>query len=279
MTPNSDASRAVDLLWIGPTNREFGWLSRELAARCKAMHQAHIHSDNFRTDVQRIVVACENRVSFPDELLATLTKTHADIPIVLAFGEWWEGGRRTSLIQPPAQAFNWHQLYEQWLPWLAGSSTRLLEICTSIYPATELTTQNNRAENARAMVITSRSDLSQSYKLALENQGHQTSCYSFSSLVPLDVDLAAQVVVWDDSCLHGPGSHDSDPAYTEAFVRVAASLCELAPDSKHFFCWNTARWSLLKHFHEHLPSLRFLSKPFTCAALQMALQPEIQSVA
>lgn len=154
--------------------------------------------------VERIVVACVNRLDYPVELIDFLQQTCPEIPLALASDSWWDGRRRTGLPTPGQLSFPWYRWWDGWVDWLEGRSPTLFEAAPTAWPV--LSSQPLAiATTSRGLIVGNCRQTIDAWALIANTAGHTTDCIcwqQFQQQFPTQwTQPLPHWVLWDDTSL------------------------------------------------------------------------------
>lgn len=242
-SPAASAVGALRVLWIesGQHNPDSGlaWLHRrmqEFGAQREitlighgwpsegAQASLHDHqrlTEHINSGVERIVVACVNRLDYPAELIRILQQVCPEVPLAVAYDSWWDGRGRTGLPTPSHLSLAWYRWWDGWVDWLQGSSPALFEVAPASWPV--LSSSSPAAIGSHGIIVGNCRQTTDAWALAASSSGHTAECISwqqFQQQFPARWSHTLPLwVLWDDTCL------DTTPAQTdpEATIELAAS--------------------------------------------------------
>lgn len=161
-------------------------------------------TDRIDCGVERIVVACVNRLDYPVELIDFLQQTCPEIPLALASDSWWDGRRRTGLPTPGQLSLPWYRWWDGWVDWLEGRSPALFEAAPAAWPV--LSSQGAAAATGmRGLIVGNCRQTTAAWALVANTAGHTSECISwqrFQQQFPTQwTRPLPHWVLWDDTCL------------------------------------------------------------------------------
>ncbi|MEM8732905.1 MAG: hypothetical protein AAGG44_01695 [Planctomycetota bacterium] len=118
------------IAWVGPTSGCFDWIRNQIASLGTTLvdfsdwdeaQQQFGGETGTHSPVQRMLVACENRVELPAQL-STGIPIEAEFPIAIVTGDWWQGAALSGNRQFPLPVFAWARWWDSVLPWILGSN-------------------------------------------------------------------------------------------------------------------------------------------------------------
>lgn len=223
MTRNN---RPPNVLWLGADTDGLGWLlSRmSLEANVTAVHssfQALITAPeqldtHCRDGIDRIVVACEDRPSYPLQLIAWLQLQFPEIPLAVATGTWWAGAGRTGIRPTSHLTIPWYRWWDSWTDWLEGSKPGLHSPCVTPTAHTGVPSTSVSRASGHGQIIAGRKDMAETWAIfarasgcTVESQTDDDEAKGISHQVCDDAKSTAgqskavqqDWVLWDDSCL------------------------------------------------------------------------------
>lgn len=218
-------------LWLGGTTDGLGWLLSRMSLEADvtalegslpelsiAPELLHAHC---RNGLDRIVVACEDRISYPQQLLVWLQRHYPEIPQAVATGTWWEGAGRTGIRQRSHLVIPWYRWWDSWTDWIEGNNTRMLSPCVTTTTHIGVAAQPAEQCSQHGQVIAGRQDMAETWAIfarasgcTVESRLHNNLCqedlYQGKSS-ELQAEEKSEVgpnktakqdwILWDDSCL------------------------------------------------------------------------------
>lgn len=270
MPPSAPASKNR-LLWLGPARAELAWLSGKLGLHCDVTHTESLDSLADQGPAQHIVIGCDSRSSFPNTEIDWIQKQLPEVPLAIALGVWWEGGRRTSQISTSAPLFNWHRLWEHWIPWLGQEQPALLAPCQPTYPRSDVGASDQATSTHKIQIVANQNDNALAIELLSDSLNPATKTIRCTAAGLANSKLQDRNwFVWDDSCWREEQALDRQ-ALPTSFLQTLSSVQERNPNARHTLCWNSPDWQLLDCVEKSVPGASFLTKPFTLATLQRVL--------
>lgn len=118
--------------WLGPRSDGLGWLFDRIQRFHVPLHgplQMIVPAACVDTaavarlvegGLDRLVLACSDRLSFPVEELAWLQQNCPEIPVALAVDQWWDGSRRSGIGSAGQVQLPWYRWWDGWTGWLCG---------------------------------------------------------------------------------------------------------------------------------------------------------------
>lgn len=247
--PPATAARALRVLWIDSRehNSESGlaWLRQRMQEFQFAQRQVGLldHAcpsgsgrpsprdyqrliERIDCGVERIVVACANRLDYPVELIDFLQQTCPEIPLVVASDSWWDGRRRTGLATPGHLSLAWYRWWDGWVDWLQGCSPTLFEVAPAPWPI--LSSQPSAiATGSRGLIVGNCRQTTDAWALVANAAGHSTECISwqqFQQQFPAQwTQPLPHWVLWDDTCLD-TAAMQTDPKPSEMAAAEVGSV-------------------------------------------------------
>lgn len=253
--------------WLGPTEHGLEWLYQRLQSPgltrlpIQLDHLPHIDlaTSQFLASsgppgelmVDRLIIACDARVSYPWQWLDAVARSCPDLPIAVAYSSWWDGSGRTGLGSNRHFGLPWYRWWDGWVAWLAAG----LQEPTDRFPATffsppgtlHLTDALRTATAAahcepRGLILANCQQSSQAIGQLANLCGQTTTSLSwqaFAKLAQQELVGASPVVprladrawvLWDDSCLEtsrsSPGLN-TQPADYLNLIRQACPNAQL----------------------------------------------------
>ncbi len=293
-----DAQADLRVAWLGPDAHGLGWLLQRVAShRAVDRHvsislmQKNITLECLQSlvgqGVDRIILSCRDRISYPVEAIDWLSCHSPDTPFALAVDSWWQGARRTGLGATGHVMLPWHRWWDGWADWLDGHLAEMFGPC--VEPATYhgrgcpvgplsrpvcgliIANCQNTARawqqcaeslGAEARVVSLRVFLSE----AASWRGHVGPA-SANQLSASQEPVFCDWLLWDDSCLDTAIDCDEARA-SENFFSTAARLF---PDALLCAAYSIPRWHSWKHACQ-AGAQELLTKPNTGRALERILR-------
>lgn len=282
--------RAVNLLWCGSTDNEFGWVVHRL--RCQLQLQVNISlfacdiqdSSNYfqcleQNQVDRIVLALPNRCQYPAQKLQRTAMEFPEIPLALCLGDYWLGWKRTGAGHLQVSHHNslpWYRWWDGWLPWLLGNVDSMLGPFPSdrLQLLDELAHQFNQpTHDAHGILFCSDSQIAQAWQVSLEDGSERLSIVS-SDVQEWSLSQFEQgprrpdLVIWDDSRLTTCNGQEAAIQRAEIELRC---IRKVLPESKFCLCLTTPLWSDWTRLYLAAGDCDLIAKPhllsFSSAAL------------
>lgn len=204
---------ASGLAWLRQRMQQFQTAQRQVAlidhswplgSGQRSHHDCQRLMDRIDCGVERIVVACVNRLDYPVELINFLQQTCPEIPLALASDSWWDGRRRTGLATPGHLSLPWYRWWDGWVDWLQGCSPALFEVAPAPWPMLSSRPPATSA-GMRGLIVGNCRQTAEAWALAAATAGHAAACVSwqqFQQQSPTQwSQLLPQWVLWDDTCL------------------------------------------------------------------------------
>jgi hypothetical protein len=120
------------VVWIGPHEKELGWLHGRIAAygRLTTLGAGSQAADRrpleqvLQAGAHRLILACENRWDYPAGQWEWLRVHWPELPVAIATSSWWEGAGRTGVGHGgnPGLLIPWYRWWDAWWPWLEAES-------------------------------------------------------------------------------------------------------------------------------------------------------------
>lgn len=154
--------------------------------------------------VERIVVACVNRLDYPVELIDFLQHTCPEVPLALASDSWWDGRRRTGLPTPGQLSLPWYRWWDGWVDWLEGRSPTLFEAAPAEWPVLDGQVPAV-ATGMHGLIVGNCQQTTAAWALVASTAGHTTECISWHRFQAYFSTQWTQPlphwVLWDDTSL------------------------------------------------------------------------------
>ena len=154
--------------------------------------------------VERIVVACVNRLDYPAELIQFLQRACPEVPLAVASETWWDGRRRTGLATPGELSLAWYRWWDGWVDWLLGSTASLFEVAPASWQLLS-SPPPAAVRKTRGLIVGNCRQSTQAWALAASAGGHAAQCVSWQNFQQqFPAAWATSLphwVLWDDSCL------------------------------------------------------------------------------
>ena len=206
------------IAWCGSSSDGLSWL-RE---RCSSL--GNLQSDKSLSiealdaichqHPRRLILAVDNRLSFPVAEIHYLQRTWPEIPWALAVGSWFDGSRRTGIGAGSQLSLPWYRWWDGWKPWLSGSQSELLNPWPRMVPTSDLITahrQHAASSNSTGIIISNCTQSGEAWKAAFEgnsaNSNQPATVQSltlsqFQSQLGHATTPAPNWILWDDSSLN-----------------------------------------------------------------------------
>lgn len=185
---------------------EYPWLE---ASHTTSSPQRQQLLERIDGGVERIVIACANRLDYPTELIELLQHVCPEIPLVLACDSWWDGWRRTGLKTRSHLSLPWYRWWDGWVDWLQGRTPQLFEPAPAEWSLLASAARNSAASihkpPARGLIVGNCRQTLAAWSLAATAAGYPVDCISAKAyqrqVQPLPPSSRPGWVLWDDSCL------------------------------------------------------------------------------
>ena len=154
---------------------------------------------------QRLILAVENRLSYPTAEIQYLQRSWPEIPWALAVGSWFDGSRRTGIGATSYLSLPWYRWWDGWRPWLGESNAELL----NPWPQLVRTRLNDSLDAAKSpasfgLILCNCRQTAAAWQAGLEYQPDNTRMFTlseFRSFVQA-ASIEPDWILWDDSCLN-----------------------------------------------------------------------------
>lgn len=277
------------LLWIGKTSSELSWLANQLENHCDVTHTDSYHPEQFEnTHFQRVIIGCDCRVDFPSSEIACIRRKSPEIPIAIALGAWWEGGRRTSQVSVEVPLFNWHRVWENWIPWVTNQRPELLQFSPSLHPKPDTGPKpgtgfsTTKLSGGQLTVVANQRANAIAIQLMADTLNVECNVLRYD-VAGLELAESGNTgwFIWDDSCwndgclqdnAHNNPLHPNTASQFELFLTVLGNVRHHLPKANHLLCWNCPQWSLIEKCQNVIPAVQFLTKPFAVQTVERIIR-------
>lgn len=272
------------LIWLGGAQGGLGWLKQRIDGNLQGQRRSAIYHASLdisglelgklvNRGVDRIVLACSDRLSYPRSL-ATFLQTHCpDVPFALACDNWWDGSRRTGLGPIGHLQLPWYRWWDGWFDWLTGEAAELLGPMPSVWRTTRVSHWPSLSPCA-GLVVGDCYQSRQAWTEAAKQLGSGVrTCSSRACQRQVEQDpqwLADfQWVLWDDSCL----STAQNPRVAEASIAdFFSSVSRVSPKTVGIVGLGLPRVDLLESLGG---GVELIAKPCEAAALARLLHTRL----
>ncbi|MCA9132804.1 MAG: hypothetical protein KDA45_06605 [Planctomycetales bacterium] len=282
----------VRCAWLGPSGRGLGWLQQRIAvhrfreptapgaerrvALVHASPRLDVTALDFvcRAGVDRVVLACGERMAYPAAEVDWMMHNAAEVPWVLATDNWWDGARRTGIGPREHWILPWHAWWDGWTDWLSGRGGRWLSpwgaSAAEVVPADELLFLCGRQTGfatgeMRGLIVANCRQTGEAWQLAAQSVGASAEVVSAERFRRLSPGQGSRGqgradargvgrqplrwVLWDDTCLQtsaacGPIAEDSSGQQQVFFSSLrgwqAAAVGIAAVTMPRDECWQEA---------------------------------------
>lgn len=137
---------SLKIAWVGRTNAECAPLLDRLQQVCYA-NGTTLNVDQFQDmawncsaagDADRIVIACDNRLDYPWQLVAQLQSAENFVPWGVVTGQWHAGERRTGIGPLTHWQVPWFRWWDGWYSWFFPERARPGALCPTQFDAITL---------------------------------------------------------------------------------------------------------------------------------------------
>ena len=232
-------SRPLRCLWLGEASGGLEWLQWRMTApspapptgaksrvsleRLPKIDPAAVAGCWAGGGIDRLIVGCAHRAAYPLETLRHLQAEYPDIPLAVACDSWWDGARRTGLVELPQLALPWYRWWDGWSIWLEGSQPELLGAAPPASfpwvmrcsrpggpggyehanPTQQLPPLSSAAPPPAGMIIGNCRATISSWQMIAQAEGHRVELLSARQFRRQLSSAQAQPawILWDDSCL------------------------------------------------------------------------------
>ena len=200
------------IAWCGSSSDGLAWL-RE---RCHSLD--HMLTDETLSIAsldalcdqhpQRLIVAIENRLSYPEAEIHHLQRTWPEVPFALALASWFDGSRRTGIGTVSHLSLPWYRWWDGWKPWLSGSQAELLNPWPRVLPPAPR--QQTTSSSSTGLIISNCVQTGEAWKVALAGTSAdqiRVATVQVLTLAEFQSQLASPLstppdwILWDDSSL------------------------------------------------------------------------------
>lgn len=302
MLPLLDCHRVV---WCGPHTGSLGWLHDRIEHWCREGQGSKqvlqfVVADGIEdarqivlNGSQRLILACENRWDYQDELLRHLNHEAPDVPLAIALSDWWLGWRRTGIGHfglMPGLCLPWFRWWDGWVSWLEGSCASMfgpfpgsLPLSGSLNarraPRTDLEPNNPRSGSltvdavqhrpGSAIVIGGCALTVQTWLRRLQTDVSATTKVEhttvgnciFDDHLPdvLDGPERPDWILWDDTRLSTSRGYDANLSHA---IRELNELTMRYPDSQLWVSWCQPLWAVVRKLQAANLSFELVAKPY-----------------
>ncbi|MFN3190457.1 MAG: hypothetical protein ACE361_08030 [Aureliella sp.] len=137
--PEADAKLQMDqakdssirVAWAGPKSGCFTWVRQQIVslglelddfADWDEVRAAFSTKVSTKPPVQRMLLACENRLELPVSIANGLP-FEAEFPFGVITSDWWQGAVMSGNRQFPHPVFAWYRWWDSLFPWIQGLDT------------------------------------------------------------------------------------------------------------------------------------------------------------
>lgn len=269
------------VVWIGSCQGGLGWLKQRIdgkvhGQRCSAIahHSFDIGQQELgllvERGVDRIILACPDRLSFPNDLVSFLQEHCPDVPFAVACDNWWDGSRRTGLGPVAHTQWPWYRWWDGWFDWLTGEAAELFAPFPSSVRRTTHNSNLPKLSQCVGLVVGDCRQSREAWCAAASQVGSRslpTSALGFQLQIKSDPGWLAdfQWVLWDDSCL----STTQDPASAElSITRFFETMVSVHPPTVGIVAVGIPRVDILQSLGE---KVEVIAKPCDLTALDRLL--------
>ncbi len=300
--------RGLKVLWLGPTSNGLGWLHARISSfrlsslavvEVSASTQGAIAGTSAEVAAQlrplveagaeRLIMACCNRLDYPQEAIEWLNVHAPELPLALATDTWWDGARRTGLGGRTHLTLPWHRWWDGWCDWLDATSGDWFGPC--VQPATLGMErrrvaagvggrQGQEGTPSRGVVVANCRQTAEAWCMVARQTGGEAqwrSAAGWHEAIQLGADFETRHspkryseidwLLWDDSCLTTAGTADG-LAQCLNFIEQARRA---VPQARIFCACSLPRWADWEPM-QRLGASELLTKPNTGRGLQRLLR-------
>lgn len=208
------------IAWCGSSSEGLGWLK----TRCTSLdHVATNESLSIaaldticQKHPRRLILAVENRISYPIDEINHLQRTWPEVPWALAVGTWFDGSRRTGIGPQNHLCLPWYRWWDAWKPWINGTNAESLNpwprmtynVESAAAKAHHTDTPQTTLGTLPGIIISSCKETGAGWKAALESSGHNSarrftveilSVQQFRSKLGQATNDPPAWILWDDT--------------------------------------------------------------------------------
>ncbi len=266
-------------LWIGSTQGGLGWLRNRIEQEfspCLATFRElplSITCEELESivsrGVDRVIVACADRLSYPAQLVKFMQCQCPDVPLAIAGDNWWDGARRTGLGASMHLVLPWYRWWDGWSTWITG------QVAEQFGPFAECRQSVAVAErclkpDAAGLIIANCRQTGAAWSATAAQAGFQAQVLSWKGFERLtDTNFqwlsGGQWILWDDSSWDTYAGCRSKITTAQRF-----SSLELPSPILHIFALSMPRIEFLEDTRQ--TQVEVIAKPSDGGALQSLLE-------
>ncbi|MFO0943364.1 MAG: hypothetical protein U0930_21730 [Pirellulales bacterium] len=276
MSLNNNADSVTKVLWLGSTSNESGWVVTRLAYNEANPFSVETFSgmDDLLqrladSQADRIILAPENRFSYPDDFISQLNAHYPEIPIAICLGDYWLGWKRTGaghLKTLHHCSIPWYRWHDGWLPWLLGLDANMF----GPFPADRFQMQfceplnlqsDNDSSITKFILFCADQGIAEAWRASLGNQSANVEVVkeiAQDGSRRWNDDLRSIKLVWDDSRLST--WKGSQFAVEQACVELKMIAARF-PNQTIWIYWTYPDWPAWKQLEESGIRFELLAKP------------------
>jgi len=237
------------IAWCGSRGDGLGWLSD----RCSSIDVLEIAESKCIEGIdsicnqnpRRLILAVENRLSYPLAEIQHLQRAWPEVPWALAVGSWFDGSRRTGIGATSHLSLPWYRWWDGWRQWLSGSNSELLNLWPRVVHSRSLDTHGSGSlSKSLGVILCDCRQTAAAWQAGLECDPAITQLLTLSEfqwLVGQASAAAPNWILWDDSCLDTFIGADClvevGALFTKIRMKFPAAIILAATSMPRWFDW------------------------------------------
>jgi hypothetical protein len=155
------------------------------------------------TGLDRLILVCADRISYPAKELVLWQRYFPDVPVVAAVGSWWDGARRTGIGEVEHLLLPWYRWWDGWTDWLSGVQPSLFGPCHVAAERMPGVQGSSKAERGtrRGIIVANCRSMAEAWLGLVNSTGAEATTVSSQAFADWTPRSDIDWVVWDDSCL------------------------------------------------------------------------------